>query len=143
MKNTFLPTKNLLNEKTWYLIDAENKTLGRVATQISQILIGKHKYDYSYHLDTGDYVVVINAEKIIVSGQKEKMKKYFSHSGRPGGMKIKTFEQLRSYMPERIIEKAVKGMLPKGSLGKDLYRKLKVYSTDEHPHTAQQPSLIL
>ena len=75
MKNTFLPTKNLLNEKTWYLIDAENKTLGRVATQISQILIGKHKYDYSYHLDTGDYVVVINAEKIIVSGQKEKMKK--------------------------------------------------------------------
>ena len=143
MKNTFLPTKNLLNEKTLYLIDAENKTLGRVATQISQILIGKHKYDYSYHLDTGDYVVVINAEKIIVSGQKEKMKKYYSHSGRPGGMKIKTFEQLRSYMPERIIEKAVKGMLPKGSLGKDLYRKLKVYSTDEHPHTAQQPILIL
>ena len=143
MKNTFLPTKNLLNEKTRYLIDAENKTLGRVATQISQILIGKHKYDYSYHLDTGDYVVVINAEKIIVSGQKEKMKKYYSHSGRPGGMKIKTFEQLRSYMPERIIEKAVKGMLPKGSLGKDLYRKLKVYSTDEHPHTAQQPILIL
>ena len=143
MKNTFLPTKNLLNEKTWYLIDAENKTLGRVATQISQILIGKHKYDYSYHLDTGDYVVVINAEKIIVSGQKEKMKKYYSQSGRPGGMKIKTFEQLRSYMPERIIEKAVKGMLPKGSLGKDLYRKLKVYSTDEHPHTAQQPILIL
>ena len=143
MKNTFLPTKNLLNEKTWYLIDAENKTLGRVAIQISQILIGKHKYDYSYHLDTGDYVVVINAEKIIVSGQKEKMKKYYSHSGRPGGMKIKTFEQLRSYMPERIIEKAVKGMLPKGSLGKDLYRKLKVYSTDEHPHTAQQPILIL
>ena len=88
-------------------------------------------------------MVVINAEKIIVSGQKEKMKKYYSHSGRPGGMKIKTFEQLRSYMPERIIEKAVKGMLPKGSLGKDLYRKLKVYSTDEHPHTAQQPILIL
>ena len=143
MKNTFLPTKNLLNEKTWYLIDAENKALGRVATQISQILISKHKYDYSYHLDTGNYVVVINAEKIIVSGQKEKMKKYYSHSGRPGGMKIKTFEQLRSYMPERIIEKAVKGMLPKGSLGKDLYRKLKVYSTDEHPHTAQQPILIL
>ena len=143
MKNTFLPTKNLLNEKTWYLIDAENKTLGRVATQISQILIGKHKYDYSYHLDTGDYVVVINAEKIIVSGQKDKMKKYYSHSGRTRGMKIKTFEQLKSYMPERIIEKAVKGMLPKGSLGKDLYRKLKVYSTDEHPHTAQQPILIL
>jgi large subunit ribosomal protein L13 len=143
MKNTFLPTKNLLNEKTWYLIVAENKTLGRVATQISQILIGKHKYDYSYHLDTGDYVVVINAEKIIVSGQKDKMKKYYSHSGRPGGMKIKTFEQLKSYMPERIIEKAVQGMLPKGSLGKNLYRKLKVYSNDEHPHTAQQPILIL
>ena len=142
MKNTFLPTKNLLNEKTWYLIDAENKTLGRVATQISQILIGKHKYDYSYHLDTGDYVVVINAEKIIVSGQKEKMKKYYSHSGRPGGMKIKTFEQLRSYMPERIIEKAVKGMLPKGPLGYAMIKKMKVYAGTEHPHAAQQPQVF-
>jgi large subunit ribosomal protein L13 len=88
MKNTFLPTNNLLNEKTWYLIDAENKTLGRVSTQIAQILIGKHKSDYSYHLDTGDYIVVINAEKIILTGQKQKTKLYYSHSGRPGGMKI-------------------------------------------------------
>ena len=143
MKNTFLPTNNLLNEKTWYLIDAENKTLGRVSTQIAQILIGKHKSDYSYHLDTGDYIVVINAEKIILTGQKQKTKLYYSHSGRPGGMKIQTFSQLQNYMPERIIEKAVKGMLPKGSLGRSLFRKLKVYAKDEHPHIAQQPILIL
>ena len=143
MKNTFLPTNNLLNEKTWYLIDAENKTLGRVSTQIAQILIGKHKSDYSYHLDTGDYIVVINAEKIILTGQKQKTKLYYSHSGRPGGMKIQTFSQLQNYMPERIIEKAVKGMLPKGSLGRKLFRKLKVYAKDEHPHIAQQPTLIL
>jgi len=143
MKNTFLPTTNALNDKTWYLIDAENKTLGRVATQIAQILIGKHKSDYSYHLDTGDYIVVINAEKIIVTGQKSKQKLYCSHSGRPGGMKTQTFSQLQNYMPERIIEKAVKGMLPKGSLGRSLFRKLKVYAKDEHPHIAQQPILIL
>lgn len=143
MKNTFLPTNNLLNEKTWYLIDAENKTLGRVSTQIAQILIGKHKSDYSYHLDTGDYIVVINAEKIILTGQKQKTKLYYSHSGRPGGMKIQTFSQLQNYMPERIIEKAVQGMLPKGSLGRNLFRTLKVYATNEHPHVAQQPILIV
>jgi large subunit ribosomal protein L13 len=143
MKNTFLPSTSALNNKTWYLIDAENKTLGRVATQIAQILIGKHKSDYSYHLDAGDYIIVINAEKIIVTGQKAKTKLYCSHSGRPGGMKIQTFSQLQSYMPERIIEKAVKGMLPKGSFGRSLFRKLKVYAKDEHPHIAQQPILIL
>ena len=143
MKNTFLPTTNALNDKTWYLIDAENKTLGRVATQIAQILMGKHKSDYSYHLDTGDYIVVINAEKIMLTGQKSKTKLYYSHSGRPGGMKTKTFEQLKDYMPERIIEKSVKGMLPKGPLGRNLFRKLKVYAKDEHPHIAQQPILIL
>jgi large subunit ribosomal protein L13 len=140
MKNTFLPTKNSLNAKTWYIIDAENKTLGRVTTQIAQILIGKHKSDYTYHLDTGDYVIVINAEKITVSGRKEKL--YYSHSGRPGGLKIKTFTQLKSSIPERIIEKAVKGMLPKGPLGRNLFKKLKVYATNEHPHIAQQPTLI-
>ena len=88
-------------------------------------------------------MVVINAEKIIVSGQKEKMKKYYSHSGRPGGMKIKTFEQLRSYMPERIIEKAVKGMLPKGPLGRDKFKNLKVYKEDSHPHASQNPELLV
>ena len=143
MKNTFLPTNNLLNEKTWYLIDAENKTLGRVSTQIAQILIGKHKSDYSYHLDTGDYIVVINAEKIILTGQKQKTKLYYSHSGRPGGMKIQTFSQLQNYMPEKKKKKAVQGMLPKGSLGRNLFRKLKVYATNEHPHVAQQPILIV
>jgi large subunit ribosomal protein L13 len=143
MKNTFLPTKNSLSNKTWYLINAENKTLGRVASQIAQILIGKHKSDYSYHLDTGDYIVVINAEKIMLSGKKPQTKLYYSHSGRPGGMKTKTFSQLQSYMPERIIEKSVKGMLPKGPLGRNLFRKLKVYATNEHPHVAQQPILIL
>jgi large subunit ribosomal protein L13 len=143
MKNTFLPTKNSLSNKTWYLINAENKTLGRVASQIAQILIGKHKSDYSYHLDTGDYIVVINAEKIMLSGKKPQTKLYYSHSGRPGGMKTKTFSQLQSYIPERIIEKSVKGMLPKGPLGRNLFRKLKVYATNEHPHVAQQPILIL
>jgi large subunit ribosomal protein L13 len=143
MKNTFLPIKNELQEKTWYLINAEDKTLGRVATQIAQILIGKHKSDFTYHLDTGDYIVVINAEKIKVTGQKQKTKLYYSHSGRPGGMKIKTFSELNEYIPERIIEKAVKGMLPKGPLGRNLFRKLKVYRTNEHPHVAQQPILIL
>jgi len=143
MKNTFLPSENSLNCKTWYLINAENKTLGRVASQIAQILMGKHNSNYSYHLDTGDYIVVINAEKIMLTGQKSKTKLYYSHSGRPGAMKTKTFEQLKDYMPERIIEKSVKGMLPKGPLGRNLFRKLKVYATDEHPHAAQQPILIL
>jgi len=143
MKNTFLPCKNSLEDKTWYLINAENKTLGRVSSQIAQILIGKHKSDYSYHLDTGDYIIVINAEKIKLSGQKPNTKVYYSHSGRPGGMKTKTFNQLINYLPERIIEKSIKGMLPKGPLGRNLFRKLKVYATDEHPHAAQQPILIL
>jgi len=143
MKNTFLPIKKSPDKKKWYLINAENKALGRVATQIAQILIGKHKSDYSYHLDTGDCVIVINAEKIILTGQKMKTKLYYSHSGRPGGMKIKTFSQLQNYMPERIIEKAVQGMLPKGPLGRNLFRKLKVYETSEHPHSAQQPIVIL
>jgi len=143
MKNTFLPTTISLNNKNWYLINAENKTLGRVATQIAQILIGKHKLDYTYHLDTGDYIIVINAEKLIVSGQKSKAKLYYSHSGRPGGMKIKNFSQMQIYSPEKIIEKAVKGMLPKGTLGRSLFRKLKVYASNEHPHVAQQPILIL
>ena len=143
MKNTFLPTKNSLEDKTWYLINAENKTLGRVASQIAQILMGKHKSDYSYHLDTGDYIIVVNAEKIVLTGQKAKTKLYYSHSGRPGGMKTKTFLHLQNSMPQRIIEKSVKGMLPKGPLGRSLFRKLKVYAKDEHPHIAQQPILIL
>jgi len=143
MKNTFLPIKNSLNEKNWYLIDAEDKTLGRVASQIAKILIGKHKSDYSYHLDTGDYVIVINAEKVMLSGSGKKTKFYYSHSGRPGGMKIKTFSQLKQYIPERIIEKSVKGMLPKGIFGRNLFKKLKVYPKDKHPHAAQQPILIL
>jgi len=143
MKNTFLPTTKSLNEKTWYLIDAENKTLGRVSTQIAQILMGKHKSDYSYHLDTGDYVIVINAEKIMLTGQKTKTKLYYSHSGRPGGMRIQTFLQLKNCIPERIMEKSVQGMLPKGSLGRNLFRKLKIYAKNEHPHMAQQPILLL
>jgi large subunit ribosomal protein L13 len=142
MKNTFLPIQTKLTEKNWYLVNAENKTLGRVATQIAQILIGKHKSDYSYHIDSGDYIVVINAQKVKVSGKKQQTKLYYSHSGRPGGMKTKTFNEINEYKPELIIEKAVKGMLPKGPLGRNLFRKLKVYNTSEHPHTAQQPILI-
>ena len=143
MQNSFLPVKGSSSNKNWYLIDAEGKNLGRLCSQIAQILMGKHKSDYSFHLDTGDYIVVINAEKILLSGQKNKTKLYYSHSGRPGGMTTKTFSQLQNFIPERVIEYAVKGMLPKGPLGRNLFRKLKVYPKNEHPHIAQQPILIL
>ena len=123
----------------WYIVDATDKTLGRMATVIASRLRGKHKPEYTPHVDTGDYIVVINAEKIQVTGNKAKDKIYHSHTGYPGGLKSISFEKLIEKAPERTIQSAVKGMLPKGPLGRAMFKKLKVYAGQVHPHSAQQP----
>jgi len=129
-------------QRDWYVVDAADKTLGRLAAEIALRLRGKHKPEYTPHVDTGDYIVVVNAEKIAVTGNKAKDKIYYSHSGYPGGLKDTTFEKLIAKKPEMVLEKAVKGMLPKGPLGRAMFRKLKVYAGTEHKHTAQQPQLL-
>ena len=129
-------------ERNWFLVDAEGQTLGRLASEIANVLRGKNKPSFTPHLDTGDFVIVVNAEKIEVSGKKASQKLYRRHSGRPGGMKIEKFETLRDRIPERIIEQAVKGMLPHNSLGRQQFKKLKVYKGSEHPHEAQNPVLL-
>ena len=126
-------------KRDWYIIDASDKTLGRLATEIARRLRGKHKAEYTPHADTGDYIIVTNAEKVTVTGRKFKEKMYYNHSGFPGGIKSISFDKLQSKNPAQIIERAVKGMLPKNPLGRDMYRKLKVYAGAEHPHVAQQP----
>lgn len=126
-------------ERKWLLIDAADCTIGRLATQIAIRLMGKHKPIYTPHVDTGDAVVVINAEKVLATGNKEKNKMYYRHSGYPGGIKGVSLEKLRQTHPERIIEKAVLRMLPKGPLGRQMYRKLWVYAGADHPHQAQSP----
>jgi large subunit ribosomal protein L13 len=141
MNKTPVPTQENL-EKKWYVVDAADQRLGRLATEIAMILRGKNKPTYTPHMDTGDYVIVVNAEKVTVTGRKKQQKLYRRHSGRPGGMKVETFEHLQKRIPERIIEKAVKGMLPKNSLGRTLFTKLKVYSGPNHPHQAQQPEVL-
>ncbi|HEY7886515.1 MAG TPA: 50S ribosomal protein L13 [Cellvibrionaceae bacterium] len=123
----------------WFVIDAEGKTLGRMSAEIATRLRGKHKPEYTPHVDTGDYIVVINADKVHVTGNKAKDKIYHSHTGFVGGIKSITFEKLIQKAPERVIQSAVKGMLPKGPLGRAMFKKLKVYAGNEHPHTAQQP----
>lgn len=138
---TYVPPVNELDQK-WYIVDATDQRLGRLATEIAMILRGKNKPTYTPHMDTGDFVVVINADKVAVSGKKSEQKLYRRHSGRPGGMKTETFAQLQNRIPERIIEKAVKGMLPKNALGRKLFTKLKVYAGAEHPHQAQQPESL-
>jgi len=129
-------------KRDWYVVDAEGKTLGRLATEIARRLRGKHKAEYTPHVDTGDYIIVINAEKVTVTGNKAKDKMYHSHTGFPGGLKSTTFDKLQAAKPEMIIEKAVKGMLPRGPLGRAMYRKLKVYAGTEHNHAAQQPQVL-
>ena len=124
------------------MVDAEGKTLGRLASEIANVLRGKNKPSFTPHLDTGDFVIVVNAEKIEVSGKKASQKLYRRHSGRPGGMKIEKFETLKERIPERIIEQAVKGMLPHNSLGRQQFKKLKVYKGSQHPHDAQNPVLL-
>jgi large subunit ribosomal protein L13 len=138
MNKTTLPSIASL-ERQWYLVDAADQTLGRLASEVAQVLRGKNKPTYTPHLDTGDFVVVINAEKVRVSGNKANQKVYRRHSGRPGGMKTETFAHLQGRLPERIIEHAVKGMLPHNTLGRQLFRKLKVYKGADHPHGPQQP----
>ena len=126
-------------ERKWYVIDAEDKTLGKIASEVASILRGKKKPIYTPHVDTGDYVIVINAEKVRVTGKKEEQKIYKSHSGYPGGLKETTLRELRAKKSEEIIRHAVKGMMPKGKLGRQMFKKLKVYAGPEHPHTAQNP----
>ena len=129
-------------ERTWYVIDANSQVLGRLASEIAKRLRGKHKPQYTPHVDTGDYIVVVNAEMVKVTGRKATDKVYYSHSGYPGGIKSITFEKLLKKAPEQVIEKAVKGMLPKGPLGRAMFRKLKVYAGPEHKHAAQQPQKL-
>jgi large subunit ribosomal protein L13 len=129
-------------EHKWLLVDATDKVLGRLCSRLAAILRGKHKPEYTPHVDVGDYVVIVNAEKIRVTGDKAKGKVYYSHSEYPGGLKTITFEKLMQKNPIRAIELAIKGMLPKGPLGREMFRKLKVYAGNEHPHTAQQPTVI-
>lgn len=129
-------------KRDWYVIDAEDKVLGRLATEIARRLRGKHKAEYTPHVDTGDYIVVINADKVRVTGNKFTDKQYHHHTGYPGGLKTTTFQKLQAEKPEQIIEIAVKGMLPKNPLGRAMFRKLKVYAGAEHKHTAQQPQAL-
>jgi len=129
-------------EHKWYLVDAAGKTLGRLATELARRLRGKHKPEFTPHVDTGDFLVVINAEKVVVTGKKAEKKIYEHYTGFPGGLKEVTFEKLQAKFPTRIIELAVKGMLPKNPLGYAMYRKLKVYAGAQHPHAAQQPETL-
>lgn len=126
-------------ERVWWLVDATDKTLGRLATEVARRLRGKHKPEYTPHIDTGDYIVVVNADKVHLTGKKEKDKIYWRHTGYPGGIKGTNVAKMRETHPERIIEKAVKGMLPRNPLGRAMYRKLKVYSGTSHPHSGQTP----
>lgn len=129
-------------QRDWYVIDAEGKTLGRLATEIARRLRGKHKPEYTPHVDTGDYIIVVNCEKVAVTGNKAADKMYYRHTGFPGGIREINFEKLIARKPEMVIEKAVKGMLPKGPLGRAMFRKLKVYAGTEHQHAAQQPQVL-
>tara|TARA_S200000501_G_C20616542_1_gene652667 strand:- start:393 stop:821 length:429 start_codon:yes stop_codon:yes gene_type:complete len=135
---TFSLKKSEINKK-WWVADADGKTLGRFASEIAKILRGKHKVEFSPHLDMGDFVIVVNAEKIFLSGNKETSKKYFSHSGYPGSVKELSVEEMRNKKPENIVINAVKGMIPHNRLGRMILSHLKVYSGPEHPHHAQKP----
>ncbi|AXE29071.1 50S ribosomal protein L13 [Chromobacterium phragmitis] len=129
-------------KREWYVVDAADKVLGRLAAEIARRLRGKHKPEFTPHVDTGDFIVVVNVEKLRVTGTKAQDKKYYRHSGYPGGIYERTFTELQNQFPERVLEKAVKGMLPKGPLGYAMIKKLKVYSGAEHPHAAQQPKVL-
>ena len=135
---TYMPGAQTI-ERKWYVVDATDQTLGRLATQIAGVLRGKHKPIYTPHLDTGDYVIVVNAEKVKVTGKKLEEKIYWHHTGWVGGQKKTSLKRMLQIHPERVIEHAVKGMLPKGPLGRQMYRKLHVYAGAEHPHQAQKP----
>ena len=129
-------------KRDWYIVDATGKVLGRVAAEVARRLRGKHKPEFTPHVDTGDYIVVVNADKLRVTGNKTKDKLYHRHSGYPGGIYSTSFEKLQQKHPERVLQLAVKGMLPKGPLGYAMIKKMKVYAGGEHPHTAQQPKTL-
>ncbi len=141
MKTVSVRQQDVAHE--WYVVDATGQTLGRLATEIARRLRGKHKAEYTPHVDTGDYIIVVNAEKVFVSGNKETNKIYYRHSGYPGGIKSTSLKSLREAKPEELLEKAVKGMLPRNPLGRAVFRKLKVYAGDTHPHGAQQPKTMV
>jgi large subunit ribosomal protein L13 len=140
MRTTFMANANTVDRK-WYVIDAEGQTLGRLASEVASILRGKHKPTFTPHVDTGDHVIIINSEKIHLTGKKWSDKVYYRHSGHPGGLKQQTAQELLQKFPERLIELAVKGMLPKGSLGRQMAKKLNVYVGSEHKHQAQNPEV--
>ncbi len=140
MKTLFAKSETV--KRDWYVIDATDKTLGRLATEVARRLRGKHKPEYTPHIDTGDYIVIVNAEKVKTTGNKVKDKVYYRHTEYPGGIRSTTLEKMLDKHPTRVIEKAVKGMLPSGPLGYAQFRKLKVYAGGEHPHTAQQPKTL-
>ena len=129
-------------ERKWYVVDAEGQTLGRLASEVAKVLRGKNKPEYTPHVDTGDYVIVVNAEKVNVTGKKLNQKIYYNHSEYVGGMKETTLAEMMAKKPEKVIELAVKGMLPKGPLGRQMYTKLHVYAGAEHPHAAQKPEVL-
>ena len=134
--------KPLEVERKWYVIDADGEILGRLATKVASILRGKNKPEYTQHIDTGDFVIIINAEKIRVTGKKETDKKYYRHSGFPGGLKVTSFKEMMEKNPTLALEKAIKGMLPHNTLGDEQFQKLNIYAGSEHPHAAQKPIVI-
>ncbi len=141
MKTTFMANPNTI-ERKWYVVDAEGKTLGRLAAEVAKVLRGKNKPTFTPHVDTGDHVIVLNADKVVLTGKKLVQKTYFRHSGYPGGTTFTTAGKMLETRPERVVEMAVKGMLPKNSLGRKMFTKLKVYAGAEHPHAAQMPEVL-
>lgn len=140
MRTTFMANENNI-ERKWLVVDAEGQRLGRLASEVAAILRGKHKATYTPHVDTGDYVIIVNADKIELTGNKLSDKKYYRHSGHPGGLKERTADEMRTKYPEQMLELAIKGMLPKGSLGRKMAKKLHVYRGAEHNHAAQKPEV--
>ena len=140
MRTTFMANSNTI-ERKWYVVDAEGKTLGRLASEVASILRGKHKPTFTPHVDTGDHVIILNASKIHLTGKKLTDKIYYRHSMHPGGLKTRTANEMRTNYPERMLELAIKGMLPKNSLGRQIFKKLHVYAGSEHSHQAQQPEV--
>ncbi|MFP4368121.1 MAG: 50S ribosomal protein L13 [Candidatus Kapaibacterium sp.] len=128
-------------QRDWWIVDAKGRTVGRIATEIAKLLRGKHKPVFTPHVDTGDFVIVLNASEVELKGKRAEMKEYFRHSGYPGGVTMRSFKELKQNKPEEIIEHAVKGMLPKNRLGRQIFKKLKVYAGDDHPHAAQKPKV--
>ena len=138
MKNSYIQTKETV-ERKWFVVDAEDKNLGRVAAKVATVLRGKHKPTYTPNIDCGDFVIILNASKVNLTGNKLEDKKYYNHSRYAGGMRVRTAKEMKEKYPEEMMERAIKGMLPKGRLGRQMYRKLFLYAGENHPHAAQQP----